>query len=135
MGHSDVRSIPAVSAVVEDVLGRYLLISRSSAPEVGAWTLPGGRVEPGETLQDAVAREVREETGLSVRAVVEAGVARRTAPDGAVFEIHCFTTEPSGGEPEAGTDAGGAEWFTAGELPALHLTRGLLEDLRTWRLL
>lgn len=126
--------IPAVSAVVRDALGRYLLVLRSAPPESGAWTLPGGRVEPGETLRDAVAREVREETGLRVRAAAEAGVASRAAPDGRVFEIHCFTTEPSDGEPEAGSDAAQVRWVAAGEFPTLNVTLGLLDDLRRWHL-
>ncbi|TDW30480.1 NUDIX hydrolase [Cryobacterium psychrophilum] len=122
----------AVSAVVRDPAGRYLLVLRSASPERGRWTLPGGRVEPGETLHDALVREVREETGLGVRVVAEVGTLERAAPDGTLFEIHCFTTEPLDGVFAAGSDAAGLRWATAGELRTLNVTRGLLDSLRQW---
>jgi 8-oxo-dGTP diphosphatase len=60
------RRILAAAAVVREESGRFLLIKRGKAPEAGLWTFPGGRVEPGETLRQAAAREVREETSLLV---------------------------------------------------------------------
>lgn len=124
--------ILAVSAIVRDPAGRYLLVLRSDAPETGRWTLPGGRVEPGETLHEALVREVREETGLEIRVEVEVGVLERAAPDGATFEIHCFTAEPLEGVCAAGSDATGVRWVTAAELEKLTVTRGLLDSLRQW---
>jgi 8-oxo-dGTP diphosphatase len=59
----------AVGAFVFDPEGRVLLVERGQPPGAGLWTVPGGRLEPGETLAQGVAREVREETGL----VVEVG--------------------------------------------------------------
>ncbi|WP_448811862.1 NUDIX hydrolase [Agromyces bauzanensis] len=126
------RRIRAVSAIVRDAAGRYLLVRRSAPPEPGRWTLPGGRVEPGESMADAVAREVLEETGLRVRVGAEAGTLERAAPDGGVFEIHCFATEHRGGEPAAGSDAAGLRWATVEELDRLELTRGLRELLARW---
>jgi ADP-ribose pyrophosphatase YjhB (NUDIX family) len=64
-----VTPIVGVGAVVFDREGRVLLVERGKPPGVGLWSLPGGRLEPRETLVQAVAREVREETGL----VVEVG--------------------------------------------------------------
>jgi 8-oxo-dGTP diphosphatase len=128
------RSV-AVSAVVRDPSGRFLLVLRSAAPDSGRWTLPGGRVEPGETLPEALVREVGEETGLAVRVVAEVGVLERAAPEGGVFEIHCFTVEQTAGTLAAGSDAAGVRWATEGELRTLELTQGLLDSLRRWHLL
>lgn len=126
-------AVVAVSAVVTDAAGRYLLVRRSAPPEQGRWTLPGGRVEPGERMEDAVVREVLEETGLHVRVVAEAGILERATPDGGVFEIHCFATDYRGGVPTAGSDAGGVRWATVDELATLELTRGLRDLLARWR--
>ncbi len=125
--------VAAVSAVVTDAAGRYLLVRRSHAPEAGRWALPGGRVEPGETLADAVVREVLEETGLTVRPRREVGVVTRPAPGGGTYEIHCFTANHITGAAVAGSDAAGVRWVAPQELPALETTRGLVEALRAWR--
>lgn len=122
----------AVSAVVRDSTGRYLLVLRSDAPERGRWTLPGGKVETGETLREALVREVGEETGLRVRVIAELGVVERGAPSGAVYEIHCFTADALDGVLAAGSDAAGVRWATVGELRTLNLTRGLLDSLKKW---
>jgi 8-oxo-dGTP diphosphatase len=71
---SDHRRYPArpvlgVGAVIFDAAGRVVLIKRGQPPLLGIWTLPGGAVEPGETLEEATIREIREETGL----VIEVG--------------------------------------------------------------
>lgn len=126
--------VPAVSAIVTDAAGRVLLVRRSNPPEAGRWTLPGGRVEPGERLEEAAAREVLEETGLRVRVVAEAGVLERAAPDRGVFEIHAFVVEYLGGLPVAASDAAGVRWATPEELATIELTRGLRELLAQWRL-
>src|SRR5712691_10819704 len=63
-----VRRIPCVGAVIKDDAGRLLLIKRGHEPGKGLWSVPGGRVEAGETDQEALVREVREETGLVVTA-------------------------------------------------------------------
>lgn len=127
------RRVLAVSAIVTDAGGRILLVRRTAPPEPGRWTLPGGRVEPGERMEDAAVREVLEETGLRVRVVSEAGTLERATPDGGVFEIHCFVTDHRGGAPVAGSDAGGVRWATDEELATLELTRGLREVLARWR--
>ena len=61
-----VRVIPCVGAVIKDDQGRLLLIKRGHAPGAGLWSLPGGRIEPGETDAEALVREMREETGLVI---------------------------------------------------------------------
>jgi len=124
--------IAAVSAIVTDARGRYLLVRRSRPPEAGRWAPPGGRVEAGETLRDAVIREVVEETGLAVRPGREVGVVRRPAPGGGTYEVHCFIADVLGGEAVAGSDAGGVRWAEPHELSGLETTRGLVEALRAW---
>ncbi len=124
--------IAAVSAIVTDASGRYLLVRRSRPPEAGRWALPGGRVEAGETLRDAVTREVVEETGLAVLPGREVGVVRRPAPGGGTYEVHCFIVELLGGDAVAGSDATGVRWAAPDELSAIETTRGLVEALRRW---
>ena len=71
--HDSQPRVPCVGGVVRDDAGRLLLIRRGHAPSRGLWSLPGGRVEPGETLEAAVVREVREETGLEAELVEPLG--------------------------------------------------------------
>ena len=123
------RTVLAAGAVVRDATGRFLLVRRARDPEAGRWTLPGGRVEPGESPAAAAAREVAEETGLDVAVGREWLVLERPAGPGLVFEIHDFVAEPLGGTLRAGDDAADAGWFTPGELGRLPLTTGLLGHL------
>jgi 8-oxo-dGTP diphosphatase len=62
-----VETILAASAVICDEAGRVLLVLRGRDPQRGRWSVPGGKVEPGETLEQAATREALEETGLQVR--------------------------------------------------------------------
>ncbi|MDT7742519.1 MAG: 8-oxo-dGTP diphosphatase [Actinomycetota bacterium] len=124
------RTVLAAGAVVRDAAGRLLLVRRGTDPEAGRWTLPGGRVEPGESPAEAAAREVTEETGLVVTVGREWLVLERPAGPGAVFEIHDFVAEPLGGALRAGDDAADAGWFTPAELARLTLTSGLLTHLQ-----
>ena len=78
------RRIPCVGAVVKDETGRLLLIKRGHEPGVGLWSIPGGRIEPGESDVAALVREVREETGLDVVAGRLLGVVQRPGLAGAV---------------------------------------------------
>ena len=63
------KPVVAVAAIVFDAHGRLLVIQRGRPPGEGLWSVPGGKLEPHERLADAVAREVREETGVAVGAV------------------------------------------------------------------
>jgi 8-oxo-dGTP diphosphatase len=129
-GEAAVRTVLAAGAVVRDAADRLLLVQRGHDPEAGRWTLPGGRVEPGETPAQAAAREVAEETGLVVTVGREWLVLERPAGPGAVFEIHDFVAEPVGGTLRAGDDAADVGWFTAAELARQPLTSGLLTYLQ-----
>ena len=124
------RRIRAAGAVITDVDGRVLLVLRGHEPQTGRWSIPGGHVEPGETDAEAAAREVLEETGLTVRVVRELGVVDLAAGDDRVFEAHDFLAEVVSGELRAADDAVDAAWFTPDELQTLSLTDGLLDWLR-----
>jgi ADP-ribose pyrophosphatase YjhB (NUDIX family) len=124
----------AVGAIAFDGDGRVLLIQRGRPPGVGLWTLPGGRVELGESLRDAVAREVREETGLEATVGVLVEVVERIIRDDAGdiayhYVIHDYLAEVSGGSPCAADDAGDARWCDSEALDSLPLTDGLLPVL------
>ncbi len=107
-----------------------MLIKRGHAPGAGLWSLPGGRVEPGETDADAVVREILEETGLRVRPGRLVGRVVRPAPAG-TYEIFDYAAEADGGVPHAGDDADGAEWVTRAEFDALERRGGLVAELAT----
>lgn len=124
----------AVGAIAFDADGRVLLVQRARQPGRGLWTVPGGRVELGESLRDAVAREVREETGLEVTVGDLVEVIERVIRDdaGAVayhYVIHDYLVSVSGGELCAADDAGDARWCDDDEVAALPLTGGLLPVL------
>ncbi len=128
--------IPCVGAVIRDGAGRLLLIRRGHEPGKGLWSIPGGRIEPGESDESALVREVREETGLAVTAGRLLGTVRR--PAGAldtVFAIRDYTAEVAGGTLAAGDDADDAMWASVADLDVLPMTDGLLDALRSWGVL
>lgn len=110
--------------------GRLLLIQRAHAPGAGRWSLPGGRVERGEHLAIALAREVLEETGLHVRVAELCGFAERIGGD-YHYVILDFWAAVHGGELVPGDDASAVAWVGARELQALPLVDGLMHWLTT----
>lgn len=137
-------TIPCVGAVAFDGDGRLLLVRRANPPAQGRWSLPGGRVEPGERGEDAVVREVLEETGLVATVVREVGTVERDAPGGGTYVIRDFLVEiagPRGSDgtdghvPIPGDDASDARWASAADLERLPLSPGLVEALASWGLL
>lgn len=120
------KVILAASAVVIDDMDRILLVQRVHEPEAGCWTIPGGKVEAGETLQQTAARETREETGINVTIGDELWSLRISAPEGGIYEIHDFAATYDSGVVTAGDDAADANWFTWAELAELQLTDDLL---------
>jgi len=127
------HSIPCVGAVIRDDAGRLLLIKRGHEPGKGLWSIPGGRVEAGESDAAAVVREVREETGLVVVPGPLIGSVRRPASgDGGVFDIRDYAAAVTGGALVPGDDADDAVWAGPAELDTLPLTAGLLDTLRSW---
>ncbi|MGA3092396.1 MAG: NUDIX hydrolase [Terriglobales bacterium] len=105
---------------------RVLLIRRGTAPLLGEWSLPGGVLECGETLREAVAREALEETGLAVETGEMLGVYERVMrnDEGRVryhYVLLDFLCCARGGDLRAGSDAAAVRWFTGDELAALNL--------------
>ena len=128
--------IACVGAVVRDEDGRLLMVRRANEPGRGLWSIPGGRVDPGESARDAVVREVAEETSLAVVVGGLAGVVERLAPGGAVYVIEDYVARPAPGvDPaslRAGDDALAAAWVPVEELDRVPCVDGLLAALREW---
>jgi ADP-ribose pyrophosphatase YjhB (NUDIX family) len=133
---SDPRAYPqrpflAVSAgIVRD--GKVLVVRRARNPALNLYTLPGGVVETGETLLQAVAREVREETALTIEPVALAGHREAIVRDGQGrverhFVILCFAARWLAGEPVLNEELDDARWLDPAELSDLRTTEGLAE--------
>jgi 8-oxo-dGTP diphosphatase len=131
--------VPCVGAVVRDGQDRLLLIKRGHEPGAGLWSLPGGRVEPGESDAQAVQREVLEETGLTVICGRLVGAVQRPGLAGAVFDIRDYAATRTGGILRPGDDAADVRWASPAEIASLDsgglLTDGLLGSLRSWGVL
>ena len=109
------------------------MVRRAHDPHRGRWSVPGGRVEPGEDDATAVVREVREETALDVVAGAVVGRVEVPGPGCtyAITDLVCTLTDPRQG-PAAGDDAAEAAFVTRAELLALPCTPGLVAALTAW---
>ncbi|WIY03372.1 NUDIX domain-containing protein [Amycolatopsis mongoliensis] len=127
-------TIRCVGGIAFDPAGRLLLIRRANDPGSGQWSLPGGRVEPGETDKEAVVRELFEETGLDVIPGTLIGTVTRGP-----YEIHDYACSVTGGALTAGDDASEARWSDAADLSALEAAGELVDllyvTLRDWKAL
>ena len=125
------RPFLAVSAAILRH-GKVLIVRRARKPALGVYTLPGGVVEAGETLEEAVRREVREETALDIEPVTLAGhreVIIRDAQGRTErhFVILCFASRWLAGEPQLNDELDEARWIEPGDLAGLMTTEGLAE--------
>jgi ADP-ribose pyrophosphatase YjhB (NUDIX family) len=133
---NDIRTYPtrpflAVSAAIfRD--GKVLVVRRARKPALNLYTMPGGVVEAGETLAEAVAREVREETALQIEVLTLAGHREAVMRDaqGRVerhFVIMCFAARWVSGEPVLNEELDDARWVDPAEIAGLRTTDGLAE--------
>ncbi len=89
------------TAIIPYPQNKILLIKRSTPPFVGYWALPGGRVDPGETVEQTIVREVKEETGLDITVVSKIGECHEQGvQDGFEYDYYpaCFLVKRVGGE-------------------------------------
>ncbi len=126
------RPVIGVGGVIID-RGRTVLIRRGAEPLLGQWSIPGGTIEIGETLEEAVRRELREETGLEVRVlelielfdriyVDDSSGARDKKKPRFHYVIADYLCELVAGDPRAGSDATDLAFAREEELLQFHLT-------------
>lgn len=121
------HSVRCVGGLTYDPDGRLLLVQRANEPGRGLWSLPGGRVEPGEDDAAALVREMAEETGLMVQPGALIGRVMRGRY--AIADYRCTVV---GGALRAGDDALDARWCDAASLAELPLVELLAETLAGW---
>lgn len=127
--------VPAVAALLTDGGGKLLLVLRRNPPSAGTWSLPGGKQELGETLEEALRREVREETGLDISAPELLTVQDMIVRDGEGriqyhYVIAYYRATVTGGKLAAGDDVADVRWYTLSQMLTLDVSRRLLRLAR-----
>jgi acetyl-CoA carboxylase carboxyl transferase subunit beta len=123
------RRVLAVSALAVDSRDKVLLIKRGHEPAKGLWSVPGGSVEPGETLVQALVREMVEEVALDVEVLEQVWNVSVALSEDADYDIHCFRVRVLGGTLCAGDDAEEARYVSFAEYGLLQTTPRLTELL------
>ena len=138
MPRPDDHTIHGVSILFEQA-GKVLLIRRKNPPFAGYWSLPGGRIEPGEQREEAAMREALEETGLTVEALQFVGhfnpggintEAANRPPPGKRYLLHGFLAIAFSGTAQAGDDAAEYQWREIGALDVEPMTPGTAAYIR-----
>jgi 8-oxo-dGTP diphosphatase len=120
----------AVSVALERD-GKFLLVLRANPPAQHMYAFPGGRVEPGETLEHAALRELEEETGLKAAnprpfASFDLGSGAPGESSRSHFFLTVFLADDMGGEPEAMDDAKAVGWFAPDEIRSLPVPQSMV---------
>ncbi len=127
--------VPAVAGLLTDGNDKLLLVLRRNPPAAGTWSLPGGKQEPGETLEEALRREIREETGLEIgtpELVTTQDMIVRDAEQRVQYHyvISYYRAQVTGGNLAPGDDVADVRWFTLSQMLTLDLSRRLLRLAR-----
>ena len=112
-----------------------LMVQRANDPGKGLWSVPGGRVEAGEFLADALRREVREETGLEVEVGELAGILEVPGDElhYVILDYHAVISGDA--EPKASGDAGDARWVPLAQVAHMECTPRFIETMTAWKVL
>lgn len=127
------NSSPCCGAIVEDTQGRVLLVKRRGQPYKGWWDVPGGFLKPGEHPEDAVRRELLEETGLRIKPVKILGIFMDRYGSGGEFTLNIhYLAKIVGGSLKVGSDAVDFSWFGKNSLPKKIAFKNGREALDLW---
>jgi 8-oxo-dGTP diphosphatase len=124
------RPFACDGVLIED--GKILLIKRAAEPFKGEWALPGGRIDEGESAEECLVREMKEETDLVVEPVKPTGIYSDPGRDPRGVIAAAYLIRRISGEPKGGDDAAEARWFPLDALPPLCADHGkIVEDALT----
>jgi ADP-ribose pyrophosphatase YjhB (NUDIX family) len=128
---TDLPQVAVGAVVVRD--NSLLMVKRAQEPARGLWSIPGGRLQRGEYLTDAVRREVKEETGLDVEVGDLLGLFEVVGDPHYVI-LDYLASAPDGSEPSADDDVSEVRWVPLDEIANLECTPRLVETLKGWGL-
>ena len=124
----------AVGAIIQRD-GALLMIKRAQEPASGLWSIPGGRVEAGELIADALRREVKEETNLDIEVGELAGILEIPDSEMHFVILDHFATIVGDPDPVPGSDASEVRWVALDEIAGLECTPRFVETMKAWNVL